>query len=382
MKRWLLHFVLLFVPSAMFAAVSLIQTSCPGNADCVTPTSTCPVPFVTATVNAGDLVVIVEVAQQTSLSFPSTYNIPSDAYGNTYALAGGTANQENLDLGGDGPYSSAEAYSVITTGHAANFTITMTATANFNEDWNVCMYDFRGLASGLTTANVLDGYNSHCVTNPCSGTQGVDAGYASSSPITTTLSGDIMVAQRAWGTCTANAGTGWTVEDTLGADSEYIIQGAAGTYYALYADCGTSPYYDTYSVEDVAFKTVLAAEFSYSPSPVAFGSINTGSNSHITVTITNNGGASLNLGTLSSSSGLYVISSDGCSGNDIAASGGTCTFILTFSPLVAGSQNSTVSVPDNVGNPDTISDTGTGVVIASAIVFGTAGISLSDLGIR
>jgi hypothetical protein len=209
------------------------------------------------TVNAGDLVVGMEVAQESSLSFPQTFQIPTDSYGNTYALAGGTANQMNLDLGGDGPYSSAEFYGVITTGHAANFNITMTVSGgNLTSDWNVCMYDFRGISPVLTTTNVLDGYNSHCVTNPCSGAQGADAAYTSSSPITTTKSGDIMVAQRAWGTCTANAGTGWTVEDTLGTDSEYIIQGAAGTYDALYADCGTTPFHDTYSVEDVAFLTV------------------------------------------------------------------------------------------------------------------------------
>jgi hypothetical protein len=121
--------------------------------------------------------------------------------------------------------------------------------------------------------------------------------------------------------------------------------------------------------------------FSYSPSPVAFGSVSVGNNSFLTVTISNPGSSALDIGSLSSGSGAYVISSDTCSSEDIA--GGTmCTFTLTFTPTVAGAQNTTVTVPDNVGNPDTINVTGTGVTVSSTKSVGTAGVLPSELGIK
>jgi Abnormal spindle-like microcephaly-assoc'd, ASPM-SPD-2-Hydin len=110
-----------------------------------------------------------------------------------------------------------------------------------------------------------------------------------------------------------------------------------------------------------------SAGFSYSPNPVAFGNVNVGSSGGpTTVTITNTGTASLVIGTLGNPSDAeYSVSSDLCSGQTVSASG-TCTIHVTFTPTTGGSKPATISVPDNAGNPDTITLSGTGVVPAKA----------------
>jgi hypothetical protein len=129
--------------------------------------------------------------------------------------------------------------------------------------------------------------------------------------------------------------------------------------------------------------------FQYSPSPVAFGLINDGSSSSpITVTITNDGtSGTLNIGTLGSPSDAeYAISSNTCNGQNLAVNA-TCTFVVTFSPTSAGSKPATISVPDNVGNPDTINLTGTGVATGpivslspTTLVFGSQVLNVTSGG--
>lgn len=176
------------------------------------------------------------------------------------------------------------------------------------------------------------------------------------------------------GTGTGCGGVGYCTNEN---QVEVITRSASGAFTATENDGATG---DFYIFQGLALSP--GAGFTYAPNPVAFGGVYTGfSGGPTTVTITNNGGASLILGTLSSSSGLYVISSDSCTGQTVNA-GNTCTFALTFTPTVAGAASATITVPDNVGNPDTISATGTGLVISSNPVFGVAGVSLSDMGIK
>lgn len=175
--------------------------------------------------------------------------------------------------------------------------------------------------------------------------------------------------------------SGWTEVTEVTSDINLAVEAASSTTSSVSCPWGSDPAQDAI-VGTIAFDDGSGPVFSYSPSPVAFGSVTVGqSGGPTTVTITNTGSTSLNLGTLSSNSSLYVISSDLCSSQDIAALG-TCTFKVTFSPLVAGSQPSTITVPDNAGNPDTINMTGTGAVAASSKVTGIAGIKPRDLGIK
>ncbi|HEY0973852.1 MAG TPA: choice-of-anchor D domain-containing protein [Solimonas sp.] len=104
--------------------------------------------------------------------------------------------------------------------------------------------------------------------------------------------------------------------------------------------------------------------FSASPSPVAFGSQALGgSSAPLTVTISNTGGASLVLGTVTiSGSADFSVSNDSCSGQSLAASVGTCTFRVTFTPSVLGARSGSLHVTSNAsGSPHTIALSGTGV---------------------
>lgn len=108
--------------------------------------------------------------------------------------------------------------------------------------------------------------------------------------------------------------------------------------------------------------------FSATPNPINFGSVNVGSSSTAqTDTITNGCSGSLILGAITSSNTQFVISSDGCSNQTLGANV-SCTYQVTFTPSSAGAQNATITIPDNVGNPDFVSATGTGVVSSTVLL--------------
>jgi fibronectin-binding autotransporter adhesin len=110
--------------------------------------------------------------------------------------------------------------------------------------------------------------------------------------------------------------------------------------------------------------TGKGTEITMSPSPVNFGNQATGTTSSpMTVTLTNHGTTAVKV-TKASISGTdkadFKITSNGCT--TIAASGGTCTIDITFTPGASGSRTGTLSVTDNdKGSPqtDTLEGTGT-----------------------
>ena len=87
-----------------------------------------------------------------------------------------------------------------------------------------------------------------------------------------------------------------------------------------------------------------------------------------TVTVTNNGTATLTIGTVTltgTNPSDFAISSDACSGANLAANG-TCVVGVEFTPLAAGSLSASLSFPDNASNsPQTVSLAGTGVPVPS-----------------
>ncbi|MFQ5589170.1 MAG: choice-of-anchor D domain-containing protein, partial [Nitrospiria bacterium] len=98
---------------------------------------------------------------------------------------------------------------------------------------------------------------------------------------------------------------------------------------------------------------------------VPFGSTTVGTNSDKTVTVTNDGNASLNLGAIAASNPVaapFSILNDNCSGITLAPAG-NCSLTVKFSPLATGLFNDSFDIPSN--DPDTNSVTvnvsGTGV---------------------
>ena len=107
-----------------------------------------------------------------------------------------------------------------------------------------------------------------------------------------------------------------------------------------------------------------------SPDPLAFGNQSVGAtHSALILTVTNNRGTSATLAastpvTLSGgNAGDFAISANTCTASLVlAASGGSCSLSITFTPSATGARGTTVSVASNASNsPTSASVTGTGV---------------------
>jgi hypothetical protein len=104
--------------------------------------------------------------------------------------------------------------------------------------------------------------------------------------------------------------------------------------------------------------------FSFNPNPVVFGSsadgVDVGSSTAEQLTVTNSGYTPRVLGTvsLSGSQASFSLSSDGCSGQTLAA-GSSCALTVNFHPGAVGTFGAQINVPDNAPNsPDVVSVSG------------------------
>jgi hypothetical protein len=105
-------------------------------------------------------------------------------------------------------------------------------------------------------------------------------------------------------------------------------------------------------------------EITMSPSPVSFGSETVGTTSApMTVTVTNHGTTAVKVTSAviaGADKADFAITSNNCT--TIAASGGTCSISVTFTPAASGARTGTLSLTDNdKGTPqtDVLSGTGT-----------------------
>jgi hypothetical protein len=143
------------------------------------------------------------------------------------------------------------------------------------------------------------------------------------------------------------------------------------------------------------------------PNPLAFSSSPLGTSNTLTVMLSNRGSSSTSVSTLAIS-GTNVSDfseTDNCAGRSLAASGGSCTINVKFSPSAAAAESALLTVTDTAGT-QTADLTGTGVLApgfspsVSTIPFGnqqvtvkssaksltltnngTTGLTISDLGV-
>jgi hypothetical protein len=98
--------------------------------------------------------------------------------------------------------------------------------------------------------------------------------------------------------------------------------------------------------------------------PLAFGSVNVGSNLDKTLTVSNSGNADLTLGTINISGSGFSGNGGTCSNGKVltsSAPGNSCTVIVKFTPATAGAFSGTLSVTsDDPNTPMAVSLTGTG----------------------
>jgi hypothetical protein len=118
---------------------------------------------------------------------------------------------------------------------------------------------------------------------------------------------------------------------------------------------------------------VKAPTVSLSVTTLNFGSIAVGqASAPQTVTITNNGNASLTVPTITVSADSSDYSIDN-SCTTALAPGGTCSFTVTFTPQAAGTFDPALSIADNAANsPQTIALTGTGTAAVPPAVINLA----------
>jgi hypothetical protein len=113
---------------------------------------------------------------------------------------------------------------------------------------------------------------------------------------------------------------------------------------------------------DLTFKTLSGPAVGLSPTSLSFGNQLIGTTSAAkTVTLTDNGSATLNVGTLSITA-PYKLINDTCSGKALAPAA-KCTFQVDFAPTASGATSGAqVTVPSNAsGSPSHLALSGTGV---------------------
>ncbi len=126
------------------------------------------------------------------------------------------------------------------------------------------------------------------------------------------------------------------------------------------------------------------AGVSLTPFTLGFGNVGLGHASTQTVTLTNNGGSSLNINS-AIVSGDYALASNACP--SILTAGNACALTITFDPTAAGLRSGTLTVIDSATtSPQTVPLSGTGVdfsfVVGSSVsqtvssTGGSAGYSL------
>jgi len=115
----------------------------------------------------------------------------------------------------------------------------------------------------------------------------------------------------------------------------------------------------------------------------AFGSVNIGSNSTRTVTVSNIGTANLVIGSLNGLTAPFSIVSNDCNGTSLAPSG-SCSVSVRFTPTVTGTKNDILIIPSN--DPDqpsynfAVSGTGTTPATPDISVSGNGAFGSVNIG--
>jgi archaellum component FlaF (FlaF/FlaG flagellin family) len=109
--------------------------------------------------------------------------------------------------------------------------------------------------------------------------------------------------------------------------------------------------------------TIKGAKVKLSPTSLVFPRTIVGKTASVkTVTLTNNGNATLNISTIAITGDFFqkVVTGSCVSGSTVLA-GKSCTIKVNFKPTQVGLRTGTVSITDNAaGSPQTVALSGTG----------------------
>jgi hypothetical protein len=111
-----------------------------------------------------------------------------------------------------------------------------------------------------------------------------------------------------------------------------------------------------------------APSVSLSPQQIDFGNqpLDLVSSPAVTVTLTNEGSAALNIASITASGDFQQTNTCGTS---VAGGGGQCTLQVTFDPTTVGLQTDQIAITDNAGGTQGITVTGNGVLTGGSLLF-------------
>jgi hypothetical protein len=223
--------------------------------------------------------------------------------------------------------------------------------------------------------------------NSCGGKSGVGGSF-SSSPSASVSANSLSFGNEAVGVTSqplsvtlSNNGTGTLIISGIAASANFSETNNCGTSVAAGASCTVSVTFtpgasgalsgilsftdsEPGSPQTVSLSgtgtTQGAAGVSFSPSSLSFGDEVVGTTSQpLSVTLTNNGSATLTVSSIAANSNFAETNDCGTS----VVAGGSCAINVTFTPGAAGSESGTVSVTDNAaGSPQVVSLSGTGTM--------------------
>lgn len=124
----------------------------------------------------------------------------------------------------------------------------------------------------------------------------------------------------------------------------------------------------TLTLSGVSVSSAVSGPAQFDPNPVDLGSIQAGTQTSQTVTVTNSGGTDMSVGASAfsftgSNPGAFGTANDGCSGTTVTA-GTSCQVDVTFSPGSAASYSAVLNMAsDSPTSPDTVGVSGTGTPV-------------------
>jgi hypothetical protein len=294
----------------------------------------------------------------------------------TNSISSVTSNAATLTVNVPPSITTQPLSQTVTSGQTATFTVTATGTGTLAYQWKKNGTAITGAtAASFTTPATVAGDNGASFTVTVTGNAG---NVTSSAAILTVNVSPNITSQPASQTVTAGQTSTFSVTATGTATLTYqwtkngnAIAGATAASYttpattssdngALFAVTVSNGAGNITSSVATLTVTVATLLLNANKTSLAFGSVNLGSSSIMSVTFTNGGNSSITISAVSLSGAGYTAS--GVSTGQILTAGQTATLNVTFTPASTGSLPGSVSVTSNASNsPAAITLSGTGV---------------------
>jgi hypothetical protein len=349
-------FTITFNPSASGSASGNVSITSTGS------DSNLSIPLSGTGVTAGDL-----VANPASLAFGSVQVGSSTNLSETLTNTGGTSlTISAISASGAGfSLSGIVAGVTLAAGQSTSFTVTFDPSASGAASGNVSITS-TGSDSNLTIPLSGTGVSQgDLVANPTSVAFGsVQVGAPKSLTETLTNSGGTTLqisAAAASGTGFSLSGLALPVTLTAGQSTSFTItfnpsaSGAASGNVSI-----TSTGSDSNLTIPLSGTGVTAGDLVANPASLAFGSVQVGSSTNLSETLTNTGGTSLTISAISASGAGFSLS--GIVAGATLAAGQSTSFTVTFDPSASGAASGSVSITSTGSDSNlTIPLSGTGV---------------------